>query len=239
MLRRRGAVVLMAADPTAVPGAESLLLGHDFARLVLSQCEQCRLAPGAPSSSRPRRSRPSGRSCRTWSRTSSPRCGPQTPAYGEVLAGPEGMAIRVGIEQAHRAFLAALERGERPAGDTDELWRAPRGGRVPVRARPGRAARGLPRRHPRRLAGRRRHGAEAGVSAPLAIATAEAIFVYADELAADVVEGTCGSSPTRPASASAAAAASPRCCLTPTATTPRRSRAPPISPAGRSRARWP
>ena len=125
----------------------------------------------------------------TWSRTSSTRCGRETPAYGEVLAGPEGMAIRVGIEQAHRAFLAALERGERPAGDTDELWRALgeaefQSGRsldeLRVAFRVGtRAA----------WRGAADMALQAGVSAPMAIATAEAIFVYADELAADVVEG--------------------------------------------------
>jgi hypothetical protein len=43
--------------------------------------------------------------------------------YGDVLAAPEGMGIRLGIEQAIRAFLEALEHGTRPARVTDEVWR--------------------------------------------------------------------------------------------------------------------
>ncbi|MGZ4171454.1 MAG: PucR family transcriptional regulator, partial [Solirubrobacteraceae bacterium] len=46
-----------------------------------------------------------------------------SPIYGEVFGSPEGMALRMGVEQAIRAFLDAVERGERPAGETDELWR--------------------------------------------------------------------------------------------------------------------
>jgi hypothetical protein len=109
--------------------------------------------------------------------------------YGEVLAGPEGMAIRMGIEQAHQAFLAAIESGRRPAGETDELWR--RLGEAEFQS--GRSLDDL--RVAFRIGTRAawRGAADlalrAGVSAPVAIATAEAIFVYADELAADVVEG--------------------------------------------------
>ncbi len=112
-----------------------------------------------------------------------------SPVYGEVLAGPEGMAIRLGIEQAHQAFLDAIERGRRPAGETDELWR--RLGEAEFQA--GRSLDDL--RAAFRIGTRAawRGAAElalsAGVSAPVAIATAEAIFVYADELASDVVEG--------------------------------------------------
>jgi hypothetical protein len=112
-----------------------------------------------------------------------------SPVYGEVLAGPEGMAIRLGIEQAHQAFLAAIERGQRPAGETDELWR--RLGEAEFQS--GRSLDDL--RAAFRIGTRAawRGAADlalrAGVSAPVAIATAEAIFVYADELAADVVEG--------------------------------------------------
>lgn len=112
-----------------------------------------------------------------------------SPVYGEVLAGPEGMAIRMGIEQAHRAFLSAIEQGRRPAGETDELWRAL--GEAEFQA--GRSLDDL--RAAFRIGTRAawRGAADlalrAGVSAPVAIATAEAIFIYADELAADVVEG--------------------------------------------------
>jgi hypothetical protein len=112
-----------------------------------------------------------------------------SPVYGDVLAGPEGMAIRMGIEQAHHAFLAAIESGRRPAGETDELWR--RLGEAEFQS--GRSLDDL--RAAFRIGTRAawRGAADlalsAGVSASVAIATAEAIFVYADELAADVVEG--------------------------------------------------
>src|ERR1700744_2487949 len=67
-----------------------------------------------------------------------------SPIYGEVLGSPEGMALRLGIEQAIRAFLDAVERGGRAGGpnsETDELWRrlgeagvqAGGGGRIPRR----------------------------------------------------------------------------------------------------------
>ncbi len=47
----------------------------------------------------------------------------ESDVYGEVITGPEGMAIRIGIEQAIRAFMDALEQGRRPSADTGELWR--------------------------------------------------------------------------------------------------------------------
>lgn len=112
-----------------------------------------------------------------------------SPVYREILAGPEGVAIRMGIEQAHQAFLVAIESGRRPAGDTDELWR--RLGEAEFQS--GRSLDDL--RTAFRIGTRAawRGAADlalrAGVSAPVAIATAEAIFIYADELAADVVEG--------------------------------------------------
>jgi hypothetical protein len=78
---------------------------------------------------------------------------------------------------------------KRPPGETDELWR--RLGEAEFQA--GRSLDDL--RSAFRIGTRAawRGAADlalrAGVSAPVAIATAEAIFVYADELAADVVEG--------------------------------------------------
>ena len=113
----------------------------------------------------------------------------QSPVYGDVLDAPEGLAIRLGIEQAIRAFLDAAEGGVRPAGETDELWQ--RLGEAEFQS--GRSLDEL--RAAFRVGTRAawRGAADmalsAGVSAPVAIATAEAIFVYADELAADVVEG--------------------------------------------------
>jgi hypothetical protein len=112
-----------------------------------------------------------------------------SPVYGDVLAAPEGMGLRLGVEQAIRAFLEAIGRGERPGGETDELWR--RLGEAEFQA-----GRGLDDLRTAFRAGTRaawRSAGElatrAGVTAPVAIALAEAIFVYGDELATDVVEG--------------------------------------------------
>jgi hypothetical protein len=112
-----------------------------------------------------------------------------SPVYGQVFDAPEGMALRMGVEQAIRAFLDAVERGKAPAGETDELWR--RLGEAEFQS--GRSLDEL--RSAFRLGIRAAwRGAadvaiQAGVSAPVAISLAEAIFVYGDELATDVVEG--------------------------------------------------
>jgi PucR C-terminal helix-turn-helix domain len=112
-----------------------------------------------------------------------------SPVYGEVLAAPEGMGIKLGIEQAIRAFLDAIETGSRPARETDELWR--RLGEAEFQA--GRSLDDLRAafRTGTRAAwrGAAQLATRAGISAPVAIALAEAIFVYGDELATDVVEG--------------------------------------------------
>jgi hypothetical protein len=112
-----------------------------------------------------------------------------SPVYGAVLGAPEGMALRLGVEQAIRAFLDAMERGERPAGDTDELWR--RLGEAEYQS--GRSLEDLRAAFRMGIRAAWRGAADvatrAGVSAPAAIALAEAIFVYGDALATDVVEG--------------------------------------------------
>jgi hypothetical protein len=112
-----------------------------------------------------------------------------SPAYGEVLAAPEGLGIRLGIEQAARAFLDAIEQGRRPTGDTDELWR--RLGEAEFQA--GRDLDDLRAAFRTGIRAAWRGAADlalhAGVSAEIAIAIAEAIFVYGDELSTDVVEG--------------------------------------------------
>jgi hypothetical protein len=113
----------------------------------------------------------------------------RSPVYADVLGAPEGIALRLGIEQAIRAFLDAIERGVRPAGETDELWR--RLGEAEFSA--GRSLDDLRAAFRNGIRAAWRGAADvatrAGVSAPAAIALAEAIFVYGDELAADVVEG--------------------------------------------------
>lgn len=113
----------------------------------------------------------------------------ESRVYGEVLRAPEGIGIHLGIEQAIAAFLDAVESGRRPAGETDELWR--RLGEAEFQA--GRSLDDLRAafRTGTRAAwrGAADLASRAGVSAPIAIALAEAIFIYGDELATDVVEG--------------------------------------------------
>ena len=112
-----------------------------------------------------------------------------SPAYAEVLGAPEGMALRIGVEQAISAFLTAVQRGERPGGETDELWR--RLGEAEFQS--GRSLEDLRAafRAGIRAAWRGAAGiaTRADVPAPVVVALAEAIFVYGDELATDVVEG--------------------------------------------------
>jgi hypothetical protein len=112
-----------------------------------------------------------------------------SPIYGEVFGSPEGMALRLGVEQAIRAFLDAVERGERPARETDELWRML--GEAEYQA--GRSLEDLRAAFRSGIRAAWRGAAEvatrAGVSASATISLAEAIFVYGDELATDVVEG--------------------------------------------------
>ncbi len=113
-----------------------------------------------------------------------------SPVYGDVLAAPEGMGIRLGIEQATRAFLDAVEqrratRRPRPTSCGGDWARRS--------SRPAAASTICARRFAPGSRAAWRGAAElalrAGVSAPVAIALAEAIFVYGDELATDVVEG--------------------------------------------------
>ncbi len=113
----------------------------------------------------------------------------ENEVYSEFLAGPEGMGIRLGVEQAVKSFLDAIELGERPTKETGEVWR--RLGEAEFQA--GRSLEALRAawRTGTRAAwrGAADMAAEAGVPAPLVIALAEAIFVYTDELGTDVVEG--------------------------------------------------
>jgi hypothetical protein len=113
----------------------------------------------------------------------------ENPVYADVLGGPEGVGIRLGIEQAINAFIDAIERGERPPGETGEVWR--RLGEAEFQA--GRTLEGLRAafRSGTRAAwrGAANLALRAGISAPIVIALAEGIFVYSDELADDVVEG--------------------------------------------------
>ncbi len=115
-----------------------------------------------------------------------------SPMYGEVLSAPEGIGLRLGVEQAIRAFLEAIARGEPVGGgrsETDELWR--RLGEAEFQAGRGLDELRLAFRAGTRAAWRAAAAVavRADISAPVAIALAEAIFVYGDDLASDVVEG--------------------------------------------------
>lgn len=113
----------------------------------------------------------------------------ENPVYADVLGGPEGVGIRLGIDQAIESFLDAVERGERPGAATGETWR--RLGEAEFQA--GRSLEALRAawRTGTRAAwrGAAELGSEAGVATPLVIALAEAIFVFTDELGTEVIEG--------------------------------------------------
>ena len=113
----------------------------------------------------------------------------ENPVYAHVLGGPEGVGIHLGVEQAISSFLDAIERGEKPTGETAEVWR--RLGEAEFQA--GRSLEALRAawRTGTRAAwrGAAELASNAGVPTPLVIAMAEAIFVFTDELATDVVEG--------------------------------------------------
>ena len=113
----------------------------------------------------------------------------ENQVYADVLGGPEGVGIRLGIEQAIESFLEAVERGERPRAATGETWR--RLGEAEFQAGRSLDALRAAWRTGTRAAwrGAAELGNEAGVPTPMVIALAEAIFVYTDELGTEVVEG--------------------------------------------------
>jgi hypothetical protein len=115
--------------------------------------------------------------------------GSENPIYADVLEDPEGIGLRLGIEQAVKTFLDAIERGRQPSRDTSEVWR--RLGEAEFQAGRSLDALRAAWRTGTRAAwrGAAEVGAAAGVPTPTVIALAEAIFVYADELGTDVVEG--------------------------------------------------
>jgi hypothetical protein len=113
----------------------------------------------------------------------------ENPTYSEVLGSPEGIGIRLGIEQALKTFLDSIEAGERPAGATGEVWR--RLGESEFQAGRGLDDLRAAWRSGTLAAwrGAASLAAAAGVPTDAVIALAEAIFIYTDELATDVVEG--------------------------------------------------
>ena len=115
--------------------------------------------------------------------------GAENRVYADVLAGPEGLGIRLGIERSVGAFLDAVERGERPVGGAAEMWR--RVGEAEFEA--GRSLDDLRAawRTGTRAAwrGAAELASRAGFPTDVVIGLAEAIFVFTDELATDVVDG--------------------------------------------------
>ncbi len=113
----------------------------------------------------------------------------ENPEYAAVLRDPAGLGIRMGIEQAIRTFLDAIERGEAPAVETDEMWR--RLGEAEFQA--GRSLEAL--RSAFRTGTRAvwRSAAEiaieVGVEGSAVVGLAEGVFTYSETLAADVAEG--------------------------------------------------
>lgn len=115
--------------------------------------------------------------------------GTENPVYAEVLRDPAGLGIRLGIEQAINTFLTAVETGQAPAGETDEVWR--RLGEAEFQAGRSLDALRAAFRTGTRAVWRSAAGlaSEAGIETATVIALAEGIFVYSDALAAEVVEG--------------------------------------------------
>jgi hypothetical protein len=109
--------------------------------------------------------------------------------YAEILVGPEGVGIRLGIEQAVKSFLTAIERGERPGAETAEIWR--RLGEAEFQAGRSLDALRAAWRSGTRAAwrGAADLAARTGAPTPIVIALAETIFIYTDELGTDVIEG--------------------------------------------------
>ncbi len=109
--------------------------------------------------------------------------------YAEVLDGPEGLAIRMGIEQAIRAFLDAIEHGAPPSQEAAELWR--RLGEAEFQSGRGLDDLRAAFRTGTQAVWRGAAQLAAGVGVPITVVIelADAIFSYSDELAGRVVEG--------------------------------------------------
>lgn len=109
--------------------------------------------------------------------------------YGRVLGAPEGLGIRLGIEQAVIAFLDGVEHGEHPSAGTSELWR--RLGESEFQAGRELDLLRVAFRTGTRALWREAAAVAAATELPTqqVLALAEALFVYSDELASGVVEG--------------------------------------------------
>jgi hypothetical protein len=115
--------------------------------------------------------------------------GSARPEYAAVFASPDGLALRLGIEQALQTFLEGVQHPGRLSEEARDVWR--RLGRAEFQA--GRSLEALQAafRAGARTAvkGATRLTADAGVTASEVALLAEAIFVFLDELTSDVVDG--------------------------------------------------
>jgi PucR C-terminal helix-turn-helix domain len=111
------------------------------------------------------------------------------PAYARPLEGPFGRALRSGVEEALRQFVAAVEDPEAARGNGRETYLDL--GRGEMRAGRGLDALLAAYRVGARVAWRRlaAAGERAGLRPATLYALAEAIFAYIDELSADSIEG--------------------------------------------------
>ena len=111
------------------------------------------------------------------------------PEYDEALAGPDGLAIRLGIEQSLHELLRRLEAPGRASEEAREAW-------LLLGEREFQAGRSLEALQAAFRAGTRAAvrraadlAADAGVAATSVALLAEEVFVLVDELASAVIEG--------------------------------------------------
>jgi hypothetical protein len=111
------------------------------------------------------------------------------PDYARPLEGPFGRALRSGVEEALRQFVAVVEDPEAARGNARETYVDL--GRGEMRAGRGLDALLAAYRIGARVAWRRlaAAGERAGLPPATLYALAEAIFAYIDELSADSIEG--------------------------------------------------
>lgn len=111
------------------------------------------------------------------------------PEYRRPLEGPFGQALRLGVEEALRRFIAMLGRDEPAAASGNELY--VQLGRAEMRSGRGIDALLAAYRVGARVAWRRfaQLGKAAGLSPDVLYDLAEAIFAYIDELSAESIEG--------------------------------------------------
>src|SRR5579875_4152383 len=120
---RRRLVLIGSMNRNSVLQHTSVRAPHDFRRCVCQHVTMNRPAPRMPEPLPPETVAFVLSELGTIASAIEAAVREASPVYGEVLAAPEGIGLRLGVEQAIRAFLEAVGRGERPGAETDELWR--------------------------------------------------------------------------------------------------------------------